>query len=97
VLVFAPISALIAMRAAPKQVRRERSLLERWAKIYSRFNEVLSGILIVRSFTMEEAQKNRFMRDVCEANQLVIRGVASDTGYGAASNVVVAAAIPWRQ
>ncbi len=42
------------MRAAPEQVRRERSLLERWAKIYSRFNEVLSGILIVRSFTMEE-------------------------------------------
>jgi ATP-binding cassette subfamily B protein len=92
VLVFAPMPALIAMRAAPEQVRRERSLLERWAKIYSRFNEVLSGILIVRSFTMEEVEKNRFLRDVSEANQLVIRGVATDTGYGAASNFVVAAA-----
>jgi len=92
VLVFAPIPALIAMRAAPEQVRRERSLLERWARIYSRFNEVLSGILIVRSFTMEEAEKSRFLRDVAQANSLVIRGVATDTGYGAASNFVVAAA-----
>lgn len=92
VLVFAPMPALIAMRAAPEQVRRERSLLDRWARICSRFNEVLSGILIVRSFTMEESEKNRFLRDVSEANQLVIRGVATDTGYGAASNFVVAAA-----
>ncbi|HWF99499.1 MAG TPA: ABC transporter ATP-binding protein, partial [Steroidobacteraceae bacterium] len=92
VLVFAPMPALIAMRAAPEQVRRERSLLDRWARIYSRFNEVLSGILIVRSFTMEEAEKSRFLRDVAQANSLVIRGVATDTGYGAASNFVVAAA-----
>jgi ATP-binding cassette subfamily B protein len=92
VLVFAPMPALIAMRAAPEQVRRERTLLERWARIYSRFNEVLSGILIVRSFTMEEVEKNRFLRDVSEANRVVIRGVATDTGYGAASNFVVAAA-----
>src|SRR6185437_14839649 len=33
-----------------------------------------------------------FLRNVAEANSLVIRGVASDTGYGAASNFVVAAA-----
>lgn len=92
VLVFAPMPALIALRAAPEQVRRERSLLDRWARIYSRFNEVLSGILIVRSFTMEETEKNRFLRDVAEANSLVIRGVATDTGYGAASNFVVATA-----
>lgn len=92
VLVFAPMPALIAMRAAPEQVRRERTLLDRWARIYSRFNEVLSGILIVRSFTMEEVEKNRFLRDVSEANSVVIRGVATDTGYGAASNFVVAAA-----
>src|SRR6185312_13993260 len=92
VLVFAPMPALIAMRAAPEQVRRERSLLDRWARIYSRFNEVLSGILIVRSFTMEEVEKKRFLHDVADANSLVIRGVATDTGYGAASNFIVAAA-----
>jgi ATP-binding cassette subfamily B protein len=92
VLAFAPIPALIAVRAAPEQMRRERTLLDRWARIYSRFNEVLSGILIVRSFSMEEIEKNRFLRDVSEANQVVVRGVATDAGYGATSNLVIALA-----
>jgi len=92
VLVFAPMPALIAMRAAPEQVRRERALLDRWVGIYSRFNEVLSGLLIVRSNTMEEVEKNRFLAKVAEANRLVIRGVATDTGYGATSNLVIALA-----
>jgi ATP-binding cassette, subfamily B, bacterial len=92
VLVFAPLPALIAMRAAPEQVRRERSLLDRWSRIYSRFNEVLSGILIVRSFAMEEAEKRRFLDDVNVANREVIRGVATDAGYGATSNLVIAVA-----
>jgi ATP-binding cassette, subfamily B, bacterial len=92
VLLFAPMPAVIAMHAAPEQVRRERSLLDRWSRIYSRFNEVLSGILIVRSFTMEEVEKRRFLSEVAEANQLVVRGVATDAGYGATANLVIAMA-----
>jgi ATP-binding cassette subfamily B protein len=92
VLAFAPVPALIAMRAGPEQTRRERTLLDRWAHIYSRFNEVLSGIVVVRSFAMEDAEKSRFLRDVSAANQVVIRGVATDTGYSAASNLIVAIA-----
>jgi ATP-binding cassette, subfamily B, bacterial len=92
VLVFAPLPALIAIRAAPEQVARERALLDRWSHIYSRFNEVLSGILIVRSFAMEEAEKKRFLGDVELANQQVIQGVATDAGYGATSNLVIAVA-----
>jgi ATP-binding cassette subfamily B protein len=92
VLLFAPMPAVIALRAAPEQVERERSLLDRWSRIYSRFNEVLSGILIVRSFTMEEVEKRRFLSEVAEANQLVIRGVATDAGYGATGNLVIAMA-----
>jgi ATP-binding cassette subfamily B protein len=92
VLVFAPLPALIAMRAAPEQVKRERTLLDQWSRIYSRFNEVLSGILIVRSFTMEEMEKQRFLKDVETANRTVVRGVATDTGYGSASNIVIAIA-----
>jgi ATP-binding cassette, subfamily B, bacterial len=92
VLVFAPMPALIAIRAAPEQVRRERLLMDRWAHIYSRFNEVLSGILIVRSFTMEEIEKKRFLTDVGAANSTVIQGVATDAGYGATSNLVIAIA-----
>src|SRR5690349_10066359 len=95
VLVFAPMPALIAMAAAPEQTRRERSLLDRWAHIYSRFNEVLSGILMVRSFAMEDAEKARFLRDVSAANRVVISGVATDVGYGAASNLTIAVARLW--
>jgi ATP-binding cassette subfamily B protein len=95
ILVMTPIPALIARRAAPEQTRRERTLLDRWSRIYSRFNEVLSGIMIVRTFAMEETEKRKFLRDVDEANQVVIRGVASDTGYGAASNLFVAIARIW--
>src|SRR5215203_2301861 len=53
VLCFAPIPAIIAACASPEQTRRERRLLDRWVHIYSRFNEVLAGILTVRSFSME--------------------------------------------
>jgi ATP-binding cassette, subfamily B, bacterial len=92
VLGFAPLPALIAAYAGPEQMRRERTLLDRWAKIYSRFNEVLSGIVIVRSFAMEDAEKARFLRDVAEANKVVVDGVATDVGYASASNLVVALA-----
>ncbi|MBI5261475.1 MAG: ABC transporter ATP-binding protein [Bradyrhizobium sp.] len=92
VLVFAPLPAVIAAHAGPEQMRRERTLLDRWAQIYSRFNEVLSGIVIVRSFAMEDAEKARFLRDVAAANKVVIRGVATDAGYASASNLAVALA-----
>lgn len=89
VLCFAPVPAIIAAIAAPEQVRRERDLLDQWAKIYGRFNEVLSGILTVRSFAMEDVEKNRFLGDVSKANRVVSKGVGIDTGFGAATNVVV--------
>jgi ATP-binding cassette subfamily B protein len=92
VLCFAPAPALIAAFAAPEQTRRERTLLDRWSKIYSRFNEVLSGIVTVRSFTMEDTEKRRFLRDVEAANQVVIKGVGVDAGFGAATNLVIAIA-----
>jgi len=92
VLFFAPLPALLAMRAAPEQTRREKILLDRWARIYSRFNEVLSGILIVRSFSMEDSEKRRFLGEIEQANQVVVRGVALDAGYSAASNLAVSLA-----
>jgi|SoiMethySBSTD1v2_1073268.scaffolds.fasta_scaffold16043_2 ATP-binding cassette, subfamily B, bacterial len=95
VLLFVPLPAIIAIYAGPEQTRRERALLDRWAHIYSRFNEVLSGIHIVRSFAMEDAEKSRFLRDVSAANQVVIRGVALDSGYGATSNLIIAGARLW--
>src|SRR5690606_35831316 len=87
VLVFAPLPAVLAAVAAPEQTRRERNMLDRWAQIYSRFNEVLAGLVTVRSFAMEEAEKDRFLKGVNDANRVVERGVATDTAFGTASNL----------
>jgi ATP-binding cassette subfamily B protein len=92
VVAFAPMPALIARLAAPVQQRRERALLERWVRIYSRFNEVLSGIVTVKSFAMEDAEKRRFLGEVSSANEVVVRGVGVDSGVGAAQNLVQIAA-----
>src|SRR5690606_18508374 len=88
VLAFTPLPALIGMWAAGEQTRRERTLLDLWMRIYSRFNEVLSGIVTVKSFTMEEEEKQRFLREVDGANQVVIRGVGRDSSIEAAKNGV---------
>jgi ATP-binding cassette, subfamily B, bacterial len=89
VLFFAPLPAVLAAMAAPRQTRREQILMDRWARIYARFNEILSGIITVRSFAMEDAEKRRFLHDVGEANEVVVRGIGFDTGIGAAQNMVV--------
>ncbi|MFP3939408.1 MAG: ABC transporter ATP-binding protein [Thermoanaerobaculia bacterium] len=91
-LVFTPLPAWVAMRAAPRQIEREQRLLDSWARIYSRFSEVLAGIATVRSFTMERSERRRFLDDVEEANQVVIQGVGFDAGVGAAQNLLVALA-----
>ncbi len=83
VLGFAPVPAWIAVRASSEQVERERSLLDAWAKIYSRFNEVLSAIVTVRSFGMEDEEKQRFLSGVSGANSRVLRGVATDARWTA--------------
>ncbi len=89
---FTPLPILIANRAAPHQKRREKYLLDKWGRIYSRFNEVLSGIVTVRSFAMEDAEKHRFLNAVGEANDTVIRGVQYDSKVGALQNLAVFAA-----
>ena len=69
------LPALIGARAAPEQMRRERRLVERWSSIYSRFNEVLAGIMTVKGYVMEEEEKRRFLQGVREGNEIVRRGV----------------------
>lgn len=92
VLLFSPIPPLIAGWAAPVQTERERTLLASWMRIYSRFNEVISGIVTVKSFTREEEEKRRFIEDVAEANQRVLRGVAFDSRVSAGQNLAVSLA-----
>jgi len=88
VLFFAPLPAIIGMWAADEQTKRERALVDRWTRIFSRFNEVLTGILTVKSFAAEDAEKDRFMTGVRSANRMVLKGVGFDTGVGAAKNLV---------
>ena len=89
-LMVAP--ALIGVRAASRQTSRDHALLDRWRKIYARFNEVLGGIATVKSFAMEHEEKQRFMRQVDEANGLVLRGVTFDARVGALQNVLAGGA-----
>lgn len=92
VLGFAPVPAAIGVWAAKEQTRRERKLMDRWVAIYSRFNEVLHGIVTVKSFAMEDREKHRFMTNVQDANQVVVRGVARDSTLGGARNFSAALA-----
>ena len=86
VLVFAPLPALVGAFAAREQTEREHQLMRRWTRIFSRFNEALSGILVVKSFVMEDRERQRFLGGVGEANRLVLRGVATDSRYNAIRN-----------
>ncbi len=92
VLVFVPLPVLIGMKAAPEQLERDRKLLDRWTRIYARFTEVLAGIVTVKSFTMEEDEKRRFLTQVDEANRIVVRGVGRDSWFEGTKNVVVGVA-----
>ncbi|MBE0599450.1 MAG: ABC transporter ATP-binding protein [Desulfuromonadales bacterium] len=92
VLAFVPLPAIIATLAAPVQTRREKLLMDGWARIYSRFNEILSGIVTVRSFAMEDAEKRRFLREVGATNQVVVQGIRFDTSVGALQNTLITAA-----
>jgi ATP-binding cassette subfamily B protein len=89
VLLFAPLPALIGAFASREQTEREHQLMQRWTRIFSRFNEALSGILVVKSFVMEDRERQRFLGGVGEANQLVLRGVATDSRYNALRNGII--------
>jgi ATP-binding cassette, subfamily B, bacterial len=92
VLVFAPIPALLALYAAPVQKKRERHLLDMWSGINSRMNEVLSGIVTVRSFVMENEEKRKFIGRVSSTNTRVLKGVKFDSGIGALQTLSVTVA-----
>jgi ATP-binding cassette, subfamily B, bacterial len=89
VAAFAPLPALIGACAAPEQIQRERRLMERWSSIYSRFNEVLTGIVTVKGFNMEEAERRRFLSGVREGNEVVRQGVRTDSVSGALRGLTV--------
>jgi ATP-binding cassette subfamily B protein len=83
VVAFTPLPALIGARAAGAQTDRERRLMDRWTKLYSRLNEVLAGIRTVKLFAMEEVEQRRFLEGQRAGNTIVLDGVRADSRNGA--------------
>jgi ATP-binding cassette subfamily B protein len=89
VCAFVPLPPLVSAWAADEQTQRERGLMDMWTRLFARFNEVLSAIAVIKSFTREEIEKRRFLSGVEEANALVVRGVCTDSRVHAAKNLAV--------
>jgi ATP-binding cassette, subfamily B, bacterial len=92
VCVFAPLPAVIGMRAAPEQTRRDRALLAHWTAAFGRWSEVLGGIRTVKGFAMERAEERRFLDAVAQGNARQVRGAARDAGTNALQGLSAAAA-----
>lgn len=86
---LAPLPAIVGILASREQTAREKELMNRWTRIYARFNETLGAIQTVKSFAMELRETRRFLWSVRKSNDIVIRGVGIDTGTGAAKNLIV--------
>ena len=92
VLVFTPLPALIGVFAAGSQASRERALIERWSRLYGRFNEVLAGIRTVKGFAMERAEARWFLDGVHAGNEEMRRGTRADSRKLAGQGIAAAAA-----
>jgi ATP-binding cassette, subfamily B, bacterial len=92
VCVFAPLPAVIGMRAAPEQTRRDRALLAHWTATFGRWTEVLAGIRTVKGFAMEQAEERRFLDAVAHGNAQVTRGARRDARTTAMQGLSAAAA-----
>jgi ATP-binding cassette, subfamily B, bacterial len=88
--VFAPLPIVLGARASREQVERERELMSRWSRIFARLNEVLAGIVVVKSFVREDDEKHRFLHGVAEANACVARGISVDARTTLAKNMTTA-------
>jgi ATP-binding cassette subfamily B protein len=92
VCVFAPLPALIGVRAAPEQTRRDRALLAHWSATFGRWTEVLAGIRTVKGFAMEQPEEQRFLAAVARGNARVTRGAERDARTHALQGLCAAAA-----
>jgi ATP-binding cassette, subfamily B, bacterial len=92
VLAFTPLPALIGAWAAREQTSRERQLMDRWTRLYSRLNEVLAGIRTVKLFGMEDVERQRFLAGQREGNDIVLHGIRTDARNGAIRGLAAALA-----
>jgi ATP-binding cassette subfamily B protein len=87
VFVVLPLPALIGVWAAREQTERERKLAERWSRLYSRFAEVMTGIVTVKACGAERREQLIFLDGVDRGNAIVARGVRRDAVTGGVRSV----------
>ena len=92
VCLFAPLPALIGLRAAPEQTQRDRALLAHWSSTFGRWTEVLTGIRTVKGFAMEKAEERRFLEAVAQGNARVSLGARRDARTASLQGLAAAAA-----
>jgi ATP-binding cassette subfamily B protein len=92
ICIFAPLPALIGMRAAPEQTHRDKALLAHWSATFGRWTEVLAGIRTVKGFAMEKAETRRFLEAVAQGNARVTRGARRDARTNSLQGLSAAAA-----
>jgi ATP-binding cassette subfamily B protein len=92
IAVFVPVPPIIGAWAVREQAHRDRTLMERWASLLSRLNEVLSGMLLVKSCAMEDEEKNAFLFGVEQANDVATSGGIRDAASNAAKGVAMTVA-----
>jgi ATP-binding cassette subfamily B protein len=88
-LAFAPLPTILGTWAAIEQQEREIKILAAWTRIFSRFNEALMGISLVKCFSKENAEGQWFKHHVDQTNRIVLKGVKRDTSFGSASGLIV--------
>jgi ATP-binding cassette, subfamily B, bacterial len=87
VLIVLPLPALIGIWAAREQTERERKLADRWSRLYSRFAEVMTGIVTVKACGAERREQLIFLDGVDRGNAIVARGVRRDAMTGGVRSV----------
>jgi ATP-binding cassette subfamily B protein len=90
-LAFAPIPAIIGYFWGKVWEVREELMMKRWVAIFSRFHETLSLIKTVKSFVMEDSERQRFLNEVATTQTVVRKGVLTDGFFNIGKNFGLAA------
>jgi ATP-binding cassette, subfamily B, bacterial MsbA len=75
-LILVPIAVFVLSKVGRMMKRATRRLLERMSSIYKILQESFQGIRVVKAFTMEPAERRRFMaatRDYYRKSMLVVK------------------------
>lgn len=80
---------LLGRRDMRGLVELERSILDRWCRIYDRFQQVLAGMKTVKSFAREEEEQEQFVSSVRDTQGEVMRSIRLQTKLGAGRGICV--------